>query len=178
MPGRLRKSLSETDVHASVTGPKRISVCYAAPGHSLLHTSGSTRNILSLAEALSECADVTVAFKSILEPSVTDKYRVVAIKPENVNGRHFEDDVATRGLNPFSHLCYLRTIRAFARRHASSYDVVLEKGWRLSGYLSRAFVLQGTPSVLVENDVRRWSEPLTEIRAFVRYAVHGTSQLV
>jgi len=131
-----------------------------------------------LADALSEWADVTVAFRSVRESIRSDRYKVIAIEQENVNAQHLEDDVAIRGLNLLSHWSYLRTIRAFARRFASSYDVVLEKGWRLSGYLSRAFVLQGTPSVLVENDARCWSEPLTEVRTMLRYALHGISQRI
>ncbi len=81
-----------------------------------------------------------------------------------------------RGLNPLAYLSYLNRIRAFARRFSTSYDVVLEKGWRLSGYLSRAFAAQGTPSVLVENDTRHWSEPVTGMRTLLKYAFHSVSQ--
>jgi glycosyltransferase involved in cell wall biosynthesis len=163
-------------MYASVKKPKRLSVCYAAPGHSLLETSGSTRNVLSLAEALSQWADVTVAFRSVQEPIPSDRYKVFAIEQGRVNTRHFKDDVAVRGLNPISYLSYLQTIAAFARRFSTSYDVVLEKGWRLSGYLCSAFAALGTPSVLVENDARRWSEPVNGVRSLFRYTLHGVSQ--
>jgi glycosyltransferase involved in cell wall biosynthesis len=156
--------------------PERISVCYAAPGHHLLQTSGSTRNVLSLAEALSEWADVTVAFRNIRESIPSRKYQIVEIEPQAGSILECNDDVAARGLNPLAHLSHLRAIRAFAQRVAGLYDVVLEKGWRLSGCLSRAFSLRGTASVLVENDVRCWSEPLTDIRTVVRYTLHGVSQ--
>ena len=42
---------------------KRLSICYAAPGHTLVSTAGSARNILAAADALSAYGDVTVAFR-------------------------------------------------------------------------------------------------------------------
>jgi hypothetical protein len=53
---------------------------------------------------------------------------------------------------------------------------VLEKGWRLSGYLSTAFGQLGIPGVLIENDARCWSEPIGEFRTLMRYLFHRTSQ--
>jgi glycosyltransferase involved in cell wall biosynthesis len=40
-------------------------------------------------------------------------------------------------------------------------------GWRLA-----AFRRQGVPGVLVENDVRYWSEPLVDFRTMARYGLH------
>ena len=154
----------------------RLSICYAAPGHTLVSTAGSARNILSLAEALSHWADVTVAFRSICEPVKTGRINVVSIEPreEAVGARM--DDVAARGLNPLSHLAYVRLLKSFAQQWARSFDVVLEKGWRLSGTLAALFRAQGVPGLLVENDVRYWHEPIRGVRAMARYAMHGLAQ--
>jgi glycosyltransferase involved in cell wall biosynthesis len=157
---------------------RRLSVCYAAPGQNLLPPAGPTRNVLSVAEALSQWADVTVAFRTILEPIDTSAFRVMAIEPgaSISNGR--TDDNATRGLYPVRHMSYCRTLWAFARQRARSFDVVLEKGWRLSGLLSAAFHKQGVPGVLVENDARRWTEPLNGARNVGKYLLHRAGQLV
>ena len=154
---------------------RRLSLCYAAPGHALLSTAGTTRNMLSLASALSQWADVTIAFRSSREAFTTEKFRVITIEPQVEIADQAQDDVTARGLNPLSHLSYLRTLYGFASRWASSFDLVLEKGWRLSGWLLAAFRRQGTPGVLVENDVRYWSEPLADVRTMGRYMLHWTA---
>lgn len=155
---------------------KRLSLCYAAPGHALLSTAGPTRNILSLAEALGQWADVTVAFHSCCETIAAKNFRVMTIEPAGARAREARDDVAARGLNPVSHVAYLRTLYAFARQQAQAFDVILEKGWRLSGLLLAAFRRYGVPGALVENDVRFWGEPLTSGRAIARYGLHSLAQ--
>ena len=155
---------------------KRLSICYAAPGHALLSTAGPTRNILSLVEALSPWADVTVAFRHIREPVKAKGYQVIAIEPQADLGDRQADDVTARGLNPLTHLAYLRVLRSFARQWAGSFDVVLEKGWRLSGSLSAAFRAHGVPGALVENDVRYWHEPMRDVRTVAKYCLHRAAQ--
>src|SRR5262245_18218511 len=113
----------------------RLSICYAAPGQNLLPSAGPTRNVLNVADALSQWADVTVAFRSILEPVSTAKHQVIAIEPHAKRIEEHGDDTATRGIHPVQHLLYCRTLRSFSAKWANSFDVVLEKGWRLSGFL-------------------------------------------
>jgi glycosyltransferase involved in cell wall biosynthesis len=155
---------------------RRPSVCYAAPGSALLGTAGTTRNMLSLAKALGRWADVTVAFRSILQPVQCDGFEVMAIEPRPESDTEPKDDVTARGLNGFTHLSYLRKLSDFSARTARSYDLVLEKGWRLSGFLSSASQRQGVPGVLVENDVRHWSEPVQSARAVAKYGAHRAAQ--
>ena len=157
---------------------QRPSICYAAPGHALLGTSGSTRNMLSIATALSQWADVTVAFRSIREPIKSDNFKVSAIEPELATTSELQDDVAARGLNVLDHMAYLRKLVSFSKQLANSYDLVFEKGWRLSGFLSSASRRQGVPGVLVETDVRHWSEPIGSPRAVVKYGTHRAAQCV
>ncbi|HSE87966.1 MAG TPA: glycosyltransferase family 4 protein [Candidatus Binatia bacterium] len=157
---------------------ERLSVCYAAPGHVLLGTSGSTRNMLSLAKALGRWADVTVAFRNIREPIKTGDFKTIAIEPQMHSAAEPKDDVAARGLNAFTHISYLRKLHNFSRQWAGSYDLVFEKGWRLSGFLSSAFRRHGVPGVLVENDVRHWSEPIKSAGAIAKYGAHRAAQLL
>ena len=159
-------------------GGKRLSICYAAPGSNLVPSAGTTRNVLNLAEALSEWADVTVAFRRIREAPSSGKYRTVAIEPQPAHTRAFVDDNAARGLDPMGHLAYCRTLWSFAARHAGEYDIVLEKGWRLSGYLCAAFQRRRVPGVLVENDVRLWTEPVTGVPSAAKYGLHLLSHWV
>lgn len=159
-----------------MTGRGRLSICYAAPGLACLPAAGPTRNVLSVAEALSEFADVTVAFRSIREPIEVGRYSVVAIEPRARRGSDHADDNATRGLNPWPYAAYCRRLWSFARKRAGSHDLLLEKGWRLSGFLVAAFARQGLPGALIENDARFWSEPLGGIRAAGKYVAHRTAE--
>jgi len=155
-----------------MNGPKRLSICYAAPGQNLLPSAGPTRNVLNLANALSERADVTVAFRSIREPIHTKNYKVIAIEPYEKVSAEIKDDNAVRGLHPVRHIAYCWRLRSFSEQQASSYDIVLEKGWRLSGYLLDSFRRKGVPGVLIENNVHFWSERLTDVRAVAKYILH------
>ena len=155
---------------------KRLSICYAAPGSNLVPSAGTTRNVLNLADALSEWADVTVAFRRIQESPGTRRYRTVAIDPHRADSHAFTDDNAARGLQPLGHLSYTRTLWSFASRHAAEYDVVLEKGWRLSGFLCAAFNHSHVPGVLVENDVRFWTESVKGVASVAKYGLHLISQ--
>jgi glycosyltransferase involved in cell wall biosynthesis len=156
---------------------RRLSICYAAPGHALLSTSGSARNVLLLSAALRQWADVTVAFRSLREPLTPADFDLMTIDPPGAEVGA-SDDVAFRGLDPRAHLTYLRTLQRFAGKWADSFDLVFEKGWRLSGVLLAAFRRHGVPGILIENDVRHWGEPIGDLRALIRYGLHGATQLV
>jgi D-inositol-3-phosphate glycosyltransferase len=156
----------------------RLSICYAAPGHALRSASGSARNILSVAAALGQWADVTVAFRSLRESLTPEGFDLITIDPPGAKTPAARDDVAFRGLDPRPHLSYLRTLRRFAAEWANSFDLVFEKGWRLSGVLLAAFRRHGVPGILVENDVHHWGEPIDDLRTLIRYGLHGATQLV
>jgi glycosyltransferase involved in cell wall biosynthesis len=132
---------------------RRLSVCYAVPGHCLIPSAGPTRNVLNLARALNQWADVTVAFQRVAEVQFLNDLRIDEIEP---NARHLStmaDDSAVRGVRYGEFLCYLRQLRRFAAKRLLSYDVVLEKSWLLSGYLSAYCRRHGVLGVPVENVV-------------------------
>lgn len=155
----------------------RPSVCFAAPGHTLVSTAGSARNILATANALSEWADVTVAFRNCLEEFKSDRFKVVEIDPQ-VPGTGSRDDVAARGLNPLAHYSYARQLKRFAESELCDFDLVLEKGWRLSGYLCKLLTRSGVPAILIENDVRVWSGGIGSPRSLIKYLAHVTAQAI
>ena len=154
---------------------RRLSVCFAAPGHTLLSTAGSTRNILATATALSEWADVTLAFRNVAESLTSADFRVETIAaPES--GDAARDDVAIRGLNPLSHYSYLNSLRSYASCNAERFDVIFEKGWRFSGFLAHAFRKHGVEAILIENDARFWTDPVRDVRGALKYVAHFTAQ--
>jgi glycosyltransferase involved in cell wall biosynthesis len=157
---------------------KRLSICYAAPGLNLLPSAGPTRNVLNLANALSEWADVTVAFRNVPEPVASGNYKLIGIEPHATTSMEDKDDNATRGLHPFQHISYCRRLWSFSEQQSRSYDVVLEKGWRLSGYLLDGFRRRGVPGVLIENNVHFWSEPLTNVQTVMKYILHSAALAV
>lgn len=157
---------------------RRLSICYAAPGHVLLGTAGGARNILSLATALGRWADVTVAFRSQHQQVEPPGFELISIDPPLAGGGAARDDVAFRGLDLRSHLSYLGTLRHFAAERAANFDLVFEKGWRLSGLLLGAFRRHGVPGILIENDVRQWSGAMNGAGGLIRYGLHGVTQLI
>lgn len=161
-----------------MSGRGRLSICYAAPGQRLLSTAGSARNVLSVAEAMSEWAEVTVAFRSIAEVPAAAAFQMVEIDPRSAVSGPVKDDVAVRGLNPFAHAAYLKKLRGFARGARGRYDVLFEKGWRFSGYLGWQAHRAGVPSALIENDVRYRSEVLNSPAALARHLAQAVTQRI
>jgi glycosyltransferase involved in cell wall biosynthesis len=131
----------------------KLSVCYVAPGQGLLSTVGPTRNVLSLARALGRQAEVAVAFRNVLDERAPSDLRVLEIQPRARRGTTVVDDAVMRGLGYREFLAYLRDLRRFAHAALPAFDVVLEKSWLLSGYLSTLCRRQGRLGVPVENFV-------------------------
>jgi glycosyltransferase involved in cell wall biosynthesis len=130
---------------------QRLSVCYVVPGHDLLSSSGPTRNVLNLAAALSRQADVTVAFRRLAEKVELDGVRTLQIEPGGTTASL--DDAATSGIGYREFLLYLRALRQFTQSALSSFDIVREKSWLLSGYLSSLCRARGQLGVPIENIV-------------------------
>ena len=128
----------------------RPSVCYLVAGHNLLSTAGPTRNVLSLARALSAFADVTVAFRRVVEPIGGEPFSVLEIDPHARDGPVL-DDAAIRGIGYSEFAAYLRTLDRFAHRQLPAFDVVLEKSWLLTGRVTAWCVERGIASVPVVN---------------------------
>lgn len=134
-----------------MTSSRRLSVCYLVPGHDLLSSVGPSRNVLNLAGALSEWADVTVAFRRVAEDRRPDNVRVLEIQPGNAAA--ITDDAAMRGIGYGDFLQFMRALHHFVRHDLQPFDVVLEKSWLLSGYVSAMCQRRGQLGVPVENIV-------------------------
>lgn len=119
--------------HSPDMDDRRLSVCYVAPAQNLLPSAGPTRNVLSLAHALAEWADVTVAFRRVLDPAHEGPARVLEIDPGAAPHPRPVDDAAVRDVGYRAFATYLMAVRRFAREQLPAFDVVLEKSWLLSG---------------------------------------------
>ena len=134
-----------------MTASRRLSVCYLVPGHDLLSSVGPSRNVLNLAQALSEWADVTVAFRRVADDSRPEKVRVLEIQPGDQAAT--TDDAAMRGIGYGDFYQFMRALHRFARQDLREFDVVLEKSWLLSGYVSAMCRKRGQLGVPIENIV-------------------------
>jgi len=130
---------------------KRLSVCYLVPGHDLVATVGPTRNVLSLARSLERHADVTVAFRRVSQADVPAGQRVLEIEPAAATAK--VDDSAMRGVGLGEFWRFMRTLDRFTDEKLAGFDVVLEKSWLLSGYVSRRCRRRGQLGVPIENIV-------------------------
>ncbi|HVL18946.1 MAG TPA: glycosyltransferase, partial [Gemmatimonadales bacterium] len=155
----------------------RPSVCYLVAGHNLLSTAGPTRNVLSLARGLSAFADVTVAFRRVLEPVTGEPFAVLEIDPETSDGPRPVDDAAVRGIGYLEFVAYLRTLDRFAQRHLTRFDVVLEKSWLLTGYATAWCGKRGIAAVPVVNLVplvrQIWNRPMKAAKNWVARDLSG-----
>ncbi len=155
----------------------RPSVCYLVAGHNLLSTAGPTRNVLSLARALSAFADVTVAFRRVLEPVTGEPFAALEIDPETSDGPGPVDDAAVRGIGYLEFVSYLRTLDRFAERHLTRFDVVLEKSWLLTGYGTAWCGKRGIAAVPVVNLVplvrQIWNRPMKAAKNWVARDLSG-----
>jgi glycosyltransferase involved in cell wall biosynthesis len=134
-----------------MNGRRRLSVCYVVPGHDLLASVGPSRNVVNLAQALSEWADVTVAFRRVADVQLPTGLRVLEIQPTTRAATL--DDAAMRGIGYGEFYKYMGDLRRFVRDELSAFDVVLEKSWLLSGYVSSLCRRRGQLGVPIENIV-------------------------
>jgi D-inositol-3-phosphate glycosyltransferase len=135
-----------------MTPSRRLRICYIVPGHRLVSSMGPTRNVLNLARAMLPLADVTVAFRYTADASPPPGIPVLEIEPGSAHGR--ADDAATSGMGNLQFLRYLMQIRRFVARELVPFDIVLEKSWLLSGYVSSLCSARGQLGVPVENIVQ------------------------
>ena len=135
---------------------EQLSICYTAPGQDLLPSAGPTRNVLSLAQALVPFADVTVAFRRVIEEPPSHDYRILEIQPGQArDGSPPTDDAAMRGIGYVEFLRYLRSLRRFVDSRTDDFTLVLEKSWLLSGHVSARCHARGVLAIPIENVVPR-----------------------
>jgi glycosyltransferase involved in cell wall biosynthesis len=132
--------------------------------------------VLYLAQELSRWADVTVAFRRVLEPAETGDFKVVEFEPGIKNSRQWVDDAAVRDTGLVDFVAYMRALKRFVDERADAYDVVLEKSWLLSGYLTALCQKRGVPGIVVENIVRVWNRSSWGPKDVLSYGRHWLSQ--
>lgn len=139
-----------------MSGDRRPSVLYMVPGHDFLPSAGPTRNVVNQARAMGEWASVTLAFRTVVEPTGPEGPEVLEIDPRARGAAAMEEDAGTRGMSYRGFMAYLRTVRRFLATRPGPVDWVLEKDWMLTGYVGRECRRRGIPSVPVKNWVAGW----------------------
>jgi glycosyltransferase involved in cell wall biosynthesis len=107
--------------------------------------------VLSLAEAMSGHADVTVAFRNVADSAPRSAVEIVRIDSSSSSNRGGNDDSAVRGLGLVEFARYQRTVRRFVAERLRSFDLVLEKSWTLSGFVAHECRKIGVPALVIEN---------------------------
>lgn len=134
-----------------MNGSRRLSICYLVPGHDLVSSVGPSRNVLNLARAMQPWADVTVAFRRVGDDRPPDDLRCLEIQPEVEAAKL--DDAAIRGIGYGEFFKFIAALNRFVDTELRQFDVVLEKSWLLSGYVSAKCLRRGQLGVPVENIV-------------------------
>lgn len=142
-----------------MTVADRPSLLYVVPGHDFFPSAGPTRNVLNQVRAMSAWADVTLAFRRIIEPPAPDDPPVVEIEPGARDLTAAVDDAATRGMTPRRFAGYLAAIRRMLAARLPEADLVLEKDWMLTGYVAREARRAGVPAIPVKNWVAHRLKP-------------------
>lgn len=124
--------------------------------------------MLNIAGALSKRAEVTLVFRKVLEPFKPVGFIVREIEIGNTKSRPHTDDSATRGCGYLEFIKYLWSVKRFIKREMNSFDIVLEKSWDLSGYISDYCNTLGLPAVVVENAVPTLNRPITSPGDFLK----------
>jgi glycosyltransferase involved in cell wall biosynthesis len=117
-----------------------------------MSTMGPTRNVLNLARALEEWADVTVAFRRLADEKPPEGLRVLEICP--ADDAATVDDAATTGMSYGGFFDYLKRLNRFVDRELPRFDLILEKSWLLSGHVAARCGRSGQPALAVENIVQ------------------------
>jgi glycosyltransferase involved in cell wall biosynthesis len=127
-------------------------ILFAAPGHYMVRTGGGSRVVLEVCRALAREADVTAAFRGLVDHAGSESFPVVALQPEaSLPPEAARSSNAARGLNPLPWLACIRAFERFAQTAAGRFDCVIEYGWRGSGVLCSAFTRRGVPAVAAEH---------------------------
>ena len=89
---------------------RRLKILYLVAGHGLLDGVGPSRNVLSLSRALSAHADVTLAFRYLLDAEPPADLPLIEIDPAQRPTQAL-DDLAMRGMSLAGFADYLRRLR-------------------------------------------------------------------
>ena len=115
--------------------PRRLTLCYVAPGASYRRGSGHSRQVLTLARALARDAEVTVVFRRLIDEVDVPGVSVAALE---------SDRVPASDLAPSR-----RALGLFVQRRASAFGMVLEGSWAMSGKLAAWCAQRGVPAISV-----------------------------
>jgi glycosyl transferase family 1/glycosyl transferase family 4 len=113
--------------------PRRLSICYVAPGSDFRPGSAHSRQVLALARALARHADVAVVFRRLAGSADAAGVAVAALEG---------------GTGPSDRLApSRRALGRFVEQQAARYDVLLEAGGSMPGRLTAWCGQRGVPAI-------------------------------
>lgn len=144
-----------------MTGSSRVSICYVAPGRDLRPGTSHTRQVLSLARALTKDADVTVVFRRLLGPLEAEPFEVRALEDGT--------EVSGSDAGPSWRLGQM------VERGSGSFGVVLEGSWPSAGRLTAWCARRGVPALPVIDHLpgTSWLAPLDASRDWLALGSSG-----
>jgi hypothetical protein len=119
-----------------MSGAARPSICYVVPGWDLRPGASHTRQVLGLARALAEDADVTVVFRRVLGAFGQVPFEVSALQPWTQGPR--TEMASSR-----------RSLGRLAEQRCATFGVVIEGSWSMSGKLTAWCAQRGVPAIPV-----------------------------
>jgi hypothetical protein len=140
---------------------RRLSICYAVPGQDLIPGTRRTRNVLSLARALAQTAQLTVVFLRLFGEVGDEPFEVSALQ---ASAR------AAAGNAPPP-----RRGTGFLQSRCSNFDMVLDGDWPLAGKLTAGCAQQGVPSLPIVDHLppAGWLTPLDAGREWLALGSSG-----
>ncbi|MGJ3245970.1 MAG: glycosyltransferase [Elainellaceae cyanobacterium] len=130
---------------------QRPRVCIALPG--INYRPDATlmvSNIEPLLPYLEQDFDITLVFrKAVTLPTVDWQYLTILDESQLSDKERQWTEPYFMPMNIFSAWKFNQILNTFAQRHASAFDVVVERQWSLVGAFSNAFERHGVPSIFV-----------------------------
>lgn len=145
-----------------MTTAQRLSICYVVPGWDLQPGTSHTRQVLSLARALAEDAQVTVVFRRVrgaFEPV-----------PFEVSALELGTAVPATDMAPSR-----RTLGKFVQHRCATFGVVIEGSWSMSGKLTAWCAQRGVPAIPVVDRLpaSSWLAPVHAGRTWLALGASG-----
>ncbi|HHP7243355.1 MAG TPA: glycosyltransferase [Elainellaceae cyanobacterium] len=130
---------------------RRPRVCIALPG--INYRPDATlmvSNIEPLLPYLKQDFDITLVFrKAVTSPTFDWRYLTILNESQLSDKERQWIEPYFMPMNIFSAWKFNQLLNIFAQRHASTFDVVIERQWSLVGAFSNAFERHGVPSIFV-----------------------------
>ncbi|MGJ3246144.1 MAG: glycosyltransferase [Elainellaceae cyanobacterium] len=151
-------------------------ICLALPGINYIPDTTYVLNTIPIVNALQDEYDITLVFRSVLNPDFPPEHPYLTILPSDPTRATLSEGVYFSPTNPFKAFSYLNQLEKFAHNHARQFDLIIERQWILVGSLASAFSRRGVPAISIHEaefytskhiSWRSWKNWRTEINTTI-----------